>query len=195
MDVQLLKAKLDRGIPLNILLSAAKFLNSQSRESPELTDPSNLPFYYYLGLQCRPSNVIQVGPRLGLPALCFLQGCRSVKEWVVLDWGAGTYARTIMCNVQQKLLGQYNYWVGDIDLLRSKIGDKRWDLSLVTEQCETDLNIYLGDLWKNLENGGLLVVDYLSVDSVNKAFHEFCRVKNREPIIFETRNRIGIVKK
>lgn len=194
MDVQLLRTKLDRGLSFNVLLSSAKFLDSQSRDAPELTDPCNLPFYYYLGLQCQPKHVVQIGSRLGLPALCFLQGCKSVKEWVVLDQGEGPYARTITCNVQQKLLGQCNYWAGGVDLLRSKISDRRWDLALVTDRCE-DLKIYLDDLWKHLANKGLLLVDYMSVHPINKAFLEFCKVKNREPLIFETRNRIGIVEK
>jgi hypothetical protein len=194
MDARLLTNKLNQGTPTAFLLSGARFLDSQSRDFPEVTDPRNFPFYYYLGQQCCPQNVIQIGPRLGLPAFCFLQGCKSVKAWLVLDQNDGM-SRTILSNVQRHLQGQAAYWSGDPDFIRRKICIGRWDLALVTGRYESELRDYLYDLWENLTDEGLLVVDYISFDSVSKVFHEFCRVKNREPMTFITRNGIGIIQR
>lgn len=194
MDEQLLKEKLDRGIPSHVLLAKARFLNSESRESPEITDPRNLPFYYFLGLQSKARSVVQIGAQLGLPAYCFLQGSKHPERWVVLDEGEVVYARTVLANVRHHLRGEAEYWVGGSEALRHKICSNRWDMVLVTGR---DLNIknYLNDLWGHLFDEGLLVVDYISFDPVGKVFHEFCRVKNREPITFETRNGVGLVKR
>lgn len=195
MDEQLLKDKLDRGIPSHVLLARARFLNSESRESPEITDPRNLPFYYFLGLQTKARSVVQIGSQLGLPAYCFLQGSKSPERWVVLDEGEGTYARTILANVRSHLRGEAEYWVGESEALRHKICSSTWDVGLLTSCSDLNLKNYLNDLWDHLCDEGLLVVDYISLDPVGKVFHEFCRVKNREPMTFDTRNGIGLVKR
>ena len=52
--------------------------------------------------------------------------------------------------------------------------------------------MHLKFLWNCLRLEGLLVADYINSHDV---FHEFCRVSNREPVIFDTRYGIGIIEK
>lgn len=189
MDKQLLKEKLSRGISSHVLFSKARFLSIESRESPQITDPRNFPFYYFLGTQSTARNVIQIGAKLGLPALCFLQGTKTPEKWVVLDETVDVYSRTTMSNVRCYLNGEAEY-----TNLRSKIYSAKWDLGLVIGEFKS-LREYLDDLWGQLVSEGLLVVDYISSECVGKVFHEFCRTKNREPIFFETRNGIGILER
>ena len=82
MDWKLLQEKLDRAaVPSRILLSGTKMYDESSRAASAYSDPRHFPFYYYLGQQLQPKKVLQVGAYLGLPAVCFLQGCKTVEEW------------------------------------------------------------------------------------------------------------------
>jgi hypothetical protein len=44
-----------------------------------------------------------------------------------------------------------------------------------------------------LQPEGLLVVDYINDKGTRQVFDKFCRVKNREPVIFNTRYGVGMV--
>ena len=195
MDVQKIKDKLERGMPPSILLGSARFINSDARNSSELTDPRYLPFYYYLGSQCRPRCVLQIGSKLGLPGLCFLQSCKTVEAWSILDLknDSPVYSSTIVGNTCRFLRGQCSYIVDEPTRLQHKICSKNWDLILVLD--ENGPNEYMNVMWDHLATEGLLVVDYIFRDSIGESFHTFCRVKNRVPVVFETRHGVGIVER
>jgi hypothetical protein len=68
-----------------------------------------------------------------------------------------------------------------------------FDLGLLTENFGAERYLkHLDFLWKYLTPEGLLVADYINSHDV---FHEFCRVNNREPVIFNTRYGVGIIQR
>ena len=51
-------------------------------------------------------------------------------------------------------------------------------------------------VWSHISDGGHLVMDYIITHSnAAKAFSNFCKIENREPIIIKTRYGTGIVQK
>ncbi len=199
MDANLLNEKFDKGLmTTNVLLGNAKLLDESSRESSPFLDPRYLPFYYYLGCQLTPAYVSQIGTVGGLPALCFLKGCKTVLEWdAALDKTAVVAPMNI---VSSNILSAYDVHlrvvVGTKDETVSWIGKKTYDLGLITgHYSEQDTVDYLNVLWDNLSSEGLLVVDYINEDATAAAFEKFYRVKNRQPTFFNTRYGVGILQR
>jgi predicted O-methyltransferase YrrM len=186
MDRELLQEKLDRAaIPSSILLGRTKMYDESSRTTGAYSDPRHFPFYYYLGQQLQPKSVLQVGTYLGLPAVCFLQGCKTVEEWCCV----GETSTISMKNIRQ-----HHRSASSFSWERAFEDERMWDLALLTQDFSSDdSKIYLNFLWERLASEGLLVMDYISSSDV--VFHDFCRVKNREPVFFTTRYTIGIVQK
>lgn len=188
MDFEILHSKLKTGlITPKILLSGIKLLDELSKDSPGYSDPKNFPFYYYLGRQVVPERVLQVGPQLGLPGATFLQGCKTVKEWFALDVFAPSISRSNLS------LHCDSVKVAKLDDEKLKIKFS-CDIGFISESFKLASMNYLEFVWQNLNPEGLLVVDYIN-DDTDGSFYKFCRVKNREPEIFDTRNRIGIIQK
>ena len=136
---------------------------------------------------------------------CFLQSCRSVHNWIVLDetidpWTAG-FVRSNLKN-QMSSESDAVVLVGDQEHWSMKLRKLNWDMAIVSSSCVKDrFSQYLELAWENLNEEGLLVVDYISekrpatAPDLHGAFKRFCRVKNREPDIYETRYGVGIVKR
>jgi len=191
MDHIELKRKLDlAAIGTSVLLSKVKLLDLKSNQTAAFRDSKYFPFYYHLGSQISPECVLQVGPKLGLPAVCFLQKCKTVNSWMVVEeenLPRSMIRSNIQMFIKSKLVGFCG--MGDVD--------ESYDLALLTEEYDRDQhNLYLKFLWASLKPGGLLVVDYITNNEVIQgSFYDFCRVKNREPIIFDTRYGTGIITK
>ena len=186
MDITEVQQKLATGaMSSRVLLSRTKVFDESVRSCSIYADNRHFPFYYYLGQQIKPEKVMQVGPYLGLPAACFLQGCRSVKEWLCV----GERTRITESNIQLHCKG----WVVMVDWDSSFFEPYKSDIAFLSQQFpKEDAMGHMEFLWDHLEPEGLLVVDYITVSS---AFTDFCRVKNRDPIIFQTRHSVGIVQR
>lgn len=191
--------------PTDILLGSVKLLDVSSRSAPAFQDNRYLPFYYHLGkLVKQPVVVHQVGVKLGLIAACFMQGCDYPVQWNGME--------EIIDNVKlPKSIINSNlkkFSKNGVEGRFCAFPDKSMnvataefpvdlglaDLAFLTDKYDIDkTQNYLELLWEHLNPEGLLVVDYIHDDAVKTAFEGFCRVKNREPVIFNTRYRIGIV--
>lgn len=184
-----LQRKLDAALlDSDFLLSGCKLLDVSSRETPEFKDRRNFPFYYYLGTQIAPKRVLQIGPQLGLIGACFLQGCKTVQEWMyMVPLGSGKSPRN--SNIA-KYLGK-NPSVG---LFGSSLKEDPFDLAILSQKYEPEEFLkHLEYLWFALVSEGLLVVDYIDEDDLKPVFERFCRGKNREAKLFNTRYGVGIL--
>lgn len=191
MDSVELKRKLNlSAIGTNVLLSKVKLLDLKSNQTAAFRDSKYFPFYYHLGSQVSPEHVLQVGPKLGLPAVCFLQKCKTVNSWIVVE-EQNLPRSMIRSNIQMFINNKLVKFCNDSDIMNG------YDLALLTEEYDREQhNLYLKFLWDSLKSGGLLVVDYITNNKViQESFHDFCRVKNREPIIFDTRYGVGVITK
>jgi len=206
MDHLLLKEKLDsKIISPQILLSNVKFLNERAKETAEFTDPNNLPFYYHMGKQLQVGEVLQIGVTGSSMyiAPCFLQSCKSVHNWFVMAEGlTGWQAGFVRSNIKSHMMneGDAPILVGTLEDWEIKLRRFKWDMVIVSSMCVKDrFTKYLEYAWDNLKEEGLLVADYISESipapspDLHGAFLKFCRVKNREPVIYETRHGVGIL--
>lgn len=197
MNAAHISAKLDAClIESRILLGTAKLLDSASKDSPAFNDPRYFPFYYHLGKHVEVKRVAQIGPVLGLPGACFLQGRRGVEEWyAMLPSGSTQPATIIVANLKRYMSGLVNvYCVPAASLDNDSKPDRPYDLALLTEKFEPEVTAkYLNYLWNGLSSEGLLVVDYIHDDAVKGTFDDFCRVKNRKPDVFKTRYGVGVL--
>lgn len=191
MDVVLLKEKLDRGQPpSSIILSGARLLNPGFRESPIYSDPTYYPFYYHLGSQLNgnPLRVAQIGHQFGLVGMAFMAGFHKDCRWEIFDETL-EFKNVINMNISKH---------GSVEVcfnpMRTFCEERQRDLTLLTRECsKEDYRQHLESLWNGLKLGGLLVADYIT--QTGNVFHEFCRVKNREPVLFKTRYGVGIVER
>lgn len=207
MDISLLKEKLQsKVVSPRMLLSNLKFLNEQSKETIAFSDPMNLPFYYHLGKQLTVGEVFQIGAKDTSAYIgpCFLQSCRSVHNWIVVDESLNPwFAGLVRSNLKNHMTSESDAVVlleSNTEFLERKLKRFSWDMAIVSESCVKDkFSQYLDLAWSNLRDEGLLVVDYISEKrpttspDLHGAFKKFCRVKNREPVIFDTRYGVGIV--
>ncbi len=198
MDYEKLKEDLDKGlIGPQQLLSGTKVLTESSRESPEYLDRGNLPFWYHLGKHIKhPARVVQFGPRLGLPATCFLQSRLVSGSWCIVGDPNNVTESNTRLHLPEKTLFHFWKWENfKPDFVWSDDGEFFWGLGFVTEDYGDKCKEYLGFMWNNIVPGGLLVCDYINSDAQGEAFHDFCRVKNREPVTFKTRYGVGILER
>lgn len=205
MDAELLRQQLNAGlINSDVILSGAKLVGDTDHESTSFRDPRYLPFYYHLGKQLQPKVVYQIGAKLGLVGAAFMKSCKSVTDWIAMDEDRNHRAMVITSNLRLNENPAYRtteYQSGYMGLNDSMLDIKNehteafpgCDMSFLSEDFGKDRYLrHLNFLWMILKPEGLLVADYITA---NDAFHEFCRVKNREPMIFETRYGVGIVQR
>jgi hypothetical protein len=206
MDAKLLREQLEsRLISPQNLLAGTKLLDESSRTTGDYNDFNYFPFYYHLGKQLTPKVVYQIGAKLGLVGACFLRSCKTVEQWLAMDQDRYLAARIIESNL--KLHTKYSEnatpggpigYMGLNDSMLDKTTSctfdfPGFDLGLLTENFGPERYLkHLNFLWRYLTPEGLLVADYINSDDV---FHEFCRVKNREPMIFNTRYGVGIIQR
>lgn len=197
MDIsfEALKNKFEnQDIATEVILPNVKLLDQYSKQSPAFNDPKYIPFYYRLGYEISPIIVTQIGSNLGLIASSFLKSCKTVIEWTFIDQN-----KKINNIIKSNVYLSHNCKLSFIYLENRDIDDKKINqnynnMVLITEDfLDTDFQKYLEYSWKILNNDGFLVVDYLCVKQKKEKFLEFCSIKNREPTLFNTRYKVGIV--
>lgn len=198
IDFATLCSKLDKlYISTDILLGSVKLLDSSSRNTASFNDNRYLPFYYYLGKEIKhPISVIQIGTKLGLVGACFMQGCSHVADWHAIEDGSDQRFPT---NIIKSNLKKYCKGISDLETTIATISDDSseddfYDIAFLSEKYDKDnIQSYLEFLWHRLKPEGLLVVDYIQNEVNLDVFKGFCRVKNREPKILDTRYGVGII--
>jgi len=198
-----LNVQLDKQlISSRTLLHGFRMIDEASRKTGAYVDPRYIPFYYYLGKNVSPKSLVEVGFRLGLFSGCFFKSCHSVERFLAFQEAKADEfysARLGVKNVKDNYKGQFDIHIGHLsdDGFNNLFRSQNWDLGIVNEEVGYDQHrIYLDVLWSQLNDDGLIVMDYISSnDRAKKAFLDFCQIKNREPVIFATRYGTGMVQK
>jgi hypothetical protein len=181
-----------------ILLDRLRVIDESSRKSGAYQDPFYFPFYYYLGKILSPKSMTNIGLRLALNTCCFLKSCKTIENIYAFERRTNEFfsPRLGLANIKdvnKKI--NVNFFYGSIvDFANFK---NRTDLILYNEQINQDkFQESLEIMWENLNFDGFYVVDYIdSNKNINNAFFSFCKIANRDPILFKTRYGIGIVQK
>jgi hypothetical protein len=191
LDARLANTHLDAAM----LLSDAKLLDPATRDTPAFNDPRYLPFYYHLGGQLAPRAGYQIGSKLGLVGACFMRGAKVTQSWAAADAPDPAVrhpARTIESNLSLYCKGAVSSVVLDEAALRAD--GPPVDVCVLSERFPPDrAELYLDHLWRRLRSEGWLVVDYIGDEAGAAVFHKFCRVKNRQPVVFGTRYGLGVI--
>lgn len=184
-----------------ILLDRFKVIDEDSRKTSEYSDPRHFPFYYHLGKYIFPKNVVEIGLDLGFSVGCFLKSCKSVENFFGFKEKDNEFysSRIAEKNIKSNYKGKIITYVGSIiDENFEKITSKyNWDLIFLNEKMDYDNYLdVLEVLWNYMNLGCYMVFDYISVHKDSeKAFLNFCKIKNVNSIRFNTRYGIGILQK
>lgn len=200
-DWTLIDKKLSKeSIPSRILLSKVRLIDESSRQTSAYTDAIYLPFYYYLGGLIQPKSIVQFGFRIGLSLYCFLKNCKTVEDILLFQKNQEYYSWRIgkhnLRDVYDKRIDSHYGKVMDDDFL-IKLNKKKWDLIIIDEESSYDEHmIYLESSWNILNNDAILIMDYINFHKpAKKAFNDFCKGKNRNPHIFNTRYGTGLIQR
>jgi hypothetical protein len=179
-------------ITTDVIIPNVKLLNFSSKNSPEFNDFNYLPFYYHLGNYLKPKKVIQIGSKLGLVGACFLKSCKTVEEWTIYEDFNQNY-RFVDSNL--RLNGCKNILFKNIKKDEVE-NNKNTDIAFLSEKFDNEKTvIFLEFLWNSLKNDSYLIVDYIKDDQISEIFQNFYFIKNRKPILFNTRYGLGILKR
>jgi hypothetical protein len=198
----LLKAKVDRAIiPAHILLDKFRVIEEFSRITSAYTDPRYAPFYYYLGTLITPESFAELGYRLGFLSGCFFKACKTVKTFFAFQPKADEYysPRLSKANTRSVFKGDFNFYYGTMtdDGFGDGFGVQSWDLIVVNEEKDYDTQRNCLDIaWENLNSGGIIVNEYVITHQPSKdAYRDFCKIQNREQMVFRTRYGTGLIQK
>lgn len=185
-------------ISSKVLLARARLAEISDWNTPTMNDYKYLPFYYHLGTQISAKKVFELGFGLGLTSSSFLQSCKADKfvgfqitnndHYYSLRLGSAT--------LKEYFFGNIKLDIGNNKKFDDLIVSDRWDVCFITDKVEVKfLRGYIDKIWENLETDGLVVVDHLKEDSRMNIFKDWCECVNREPEIYETRYKTGIIKR
>jgi predicted O-methyltransferase YrrM len=188
-------------IPARILLDKFRLIEESSRKTSAYTDPLYVPFYFYMGRLVEAKNVVEIGFRLGLLSGCFLKGCQTAKSFLGFQEESEEFysARLAKANIRDNFKGEFDFYYGQISdpNFLTKLEGRGWDVIIINEEKNYDEHrSYLDIMWEYLNNDGLIIMDYLDNEKhIKQAYLDFCKIKNRDPIIFKTRYGTGMIQK
>lgn len=188
--------------PLSPKLFLSRFKVGNDRPSVLHSDPTYLPFYYYLGrLLPDTKNLLEIGFDLGMPSGCFMSGCPGVEHFMAFrKKGDGFHTRRLgVSNIHNIRKKKFDLWVGDetdAEFIKLVLG-RKWDCVIVGDEFgdEKTQKAYLDLIWTQMSNGGLVVVDYISHPPIREAYNQFCKLHNREPFTLKTFRGTGLLQK
>lgn len=193
--------KLSKQLPSHIFLDSMRVIEEESRKTPAYTDPKYLPFYYFLGTQIEAENLLEIGFRLGLCSGCFLKGCKTVRNFLAFQEKTEEFYSPRMgrANVKCNFRGDFHVHVGSVsdDVFTERLKATSWDLVILNEEAAYDKHRLFYDLlWPELRLGALIISDYINRHrATGQAYFDFCKAKNREPIVIGTRYGVGLIQK
>jgi predicted O-methyltransferase YrrM len=183
-----------------VLLDRLRVPVEAYRKSIEYQDQTYAPFFYYLGKFTSPRALFQIGLGLGFPICCFLASCKSVEKVFALEPEDEFYSpRLAISNIRDFHRKEIDFHMGaisDAEFLK-KYEVAEWDMAIINVKISLDLHRnYLDLAWQKMPLDGLIIVDYLSsYQPAHESFMTFSKVVNREPVLFHTRNGIGMIQK
>jgi predicted TIM-barrel enzyme len=77
------------------------------------------------------------------------------------------------------------------------LGEVKWDMAIINEELSYDVQrAILDTCWERMNMDGLIVMDYVSRHKPNQeAYEDFCKAKNRLPVIVNTRYGVGLIRR
>ena len=198
---QLLEDKLNKLLPSRIFLDRMRVIDEESRKTASYNDPKYIPFYYWLGTLIKPVSFIEIGFRLGLFSANFFRSCKTVENFLGFQEKSSDFysPRLGKSNVRDYYKGKTDIYVGKItDPGFEKLFNvTEWDLAVINEEVSYDKHReYLDVVWSKLQLDGLIVMDYITRHKpAFEAYFDFCKAKNRDLTIIETRYGVGIIRK
>jgi len=200
MDIQPLQLALQEDlkrqtINSRALLSDFRLLTEESRLTGAYQDPLYFPLYYYLGKRVVAKKLIEWNFNLGLYGGCFLKGNNTVEKVLAFHENTEEFfsSRIGASNIENHYKGRFEIYEGTVEEVQEELSKDSWDVVIVNEEVSYEEQISrLNILWGHMKLDGLMVVDYIGS---NSGFEDFCRIKNRVPIVFNTRYGIGIIQK
>jgi predicted O-methyltransferase YrrM len=206
MDLEQLKTqlllKLDKNTSSRIFLDRLRVGEEKMREMPSYNDPRHFPFYYYLGVLTTPENLVEIGFGVGFCSSLFLKGCKTVKRFLAIQEPKKDEFYSVRMgksNLKDNFRGVTDLYVGNItdDEFEVKFKENNWQLAIINEEVNYDrYRLYFDFLWPQMDFEGLIIIgNILRHRQAKQAYIDFCKVKNREFMVIETRSGIGIIKK
>ena len=102
-------------------------------------------------------------------------------------------------NIKLKFKGEANFYIGSLhdQEFLDTFSPNSWDLVILNDETVYDKHLeYLDAAWPHVSEHGLIVAEYIDRHiPARDAFHAFCKSKNRQPVVFDTRYGTGLLKK
>lgn len=189
-------------ISSRVLLDRLRLLDENSRKTSQYQDSVYLPFYYYLSCLIKSKSIFNVGLNLGLPVCCFLSGNKEAERLLAFQkkddfFYSPRIAFSNIKDIRPKGL-KLDYHFGSI--LDKELENKLslgFDTVIISSKIEADeFNNILNISWDHLNLDGFIITDYINSDpKIGNVFKCFCKSKNRECLIFNTRYGNGVARK
>lgn len=165
-------------------------------------DSTYMPFYYHLG-KCLgdTKSLIEFGFDLGLPSGCFLEACPQVEHFLAFRKKNNYFysKRLGVSNIHNIWKRKFELWNGvetDPEFIKC-ILMRKWDCVIISDDKQQDktYRAYLDLVWNQVNEGGLVVVDYLGTPEVMEVYMSFCKLQSMEPFFIQTVRGTGILQK
>ncbi len=196
-----LEEKLNKLLPSKVFLDRMRVIDEESRRTAAYNDPKYVPVYYWLGTFLQPKSLIEIGFRLGLFSATFLRACKTVERFLAFQEKTSEFYSPKLGkgNVKDHYKGPIDIYIGNINdaAFEAKMNEAEWDVAIVNEEVGYDKHReYLDVLWSKLHLDGLIVMDYVTRHKpAGEAYFDFCKAKNRNPTVIETRYGVGLIRK
>ena len=178
-----------------ILLSRFCFLSDTAQFAEICNDKKHFPFYYYLGKNVSCKNLLEIGFGLGLLSGCFLQGSKTVENFIAYQQPSCEYydyhlGKKNICSVYKNKFSFLNNL--------NDLKENKFDVILVNEETPVDqFRAELDTVWKHLEYGGILVINHAKFGNgiCKNTLPDFYKIANREAIIINSRYGASVIQR
>jgi len=182
----------------NILFSRFCLLQETARQTLAYSDPTYYPLYYHLGKYLQPKKLLELGFGLALSSGAFLQGCKTVEDFVAYKRKTEDYYNEALGkkNLKNVYKNNFSLCYGGLDELMEKISGRKFDLILVNEEGPVDeYRAELDLVWDHLNSKGFMIVDHVGSGDTKMIFENFCKIKNKDFILINSRYGTGVIER
>jgi hypothetical protein len=184
--------KINKSLPSRVFLDTLRVSDEYFRKSLSYNDPRYYPAYYWLGLIINPKSVVFAGFGPGLAGANLARAAKELRSFIGFQEGNESLRLGVAnvrdyyrkCKIYNGILE--NFW----QCLPDEYDLGILDVDVGYDKCRT----YLDLLWSRIVPEGLLVVDNIKKSTMKAAFGDFCKARNIESVVLNTRCGIGIIR-